>query len=232
MGMAADQPIEALHAVMTLRRVRYVGREVIYRKHDQTPDTPAELTGSFNTREAGSIDFGSALERLIADGKTPEWRSVWAIHRRGVEIALCTMPASVEITWRSSDGRWSYHFLPPEQEMPFSPEAAYVERPGRRVTFLPYAVITAAGELLQDTLARQTTTTTTHENAETLPGASAPTRDQPAARTNGEPGLRNTPERSGEREEFQPPPHRQAGHGSPRRSGTDGKAHPPAHGGP
>jgi hypothetical protein len=223
MSMAGDQPIDALHAVMTLRRLRYAGREVIYRKHDQALDAPIELTGSFNTREEGSITFGSTLERLIADGRTTEWRNAWAVHRRGVELALCTRPASAEITWRSSDGRWSDHFLPPEQEIPFSPEAAYVERPGRRVTILPYAVITAAGELLQDTLARQTTTTT-HENAETLPGASAPTRDQSTARTNGKPGLR-TPERSGESEKFQPPPCVRTGRETPPWSDRDEHPH-------
>jgi hypothetical protein len=158
--MTANQPIEAVQTVMTLRQLRYVGREAVYRKHEQTPDAPTELTGSFNTRLKGSIDFGTALEHLIADGQTPNCRNFWAIHRRGVEIALSSMPASAEIIWRSSDGRWSDHFLPPEQEMPFTPEAAYVERRGRRVTILPYAVITACGELLQDTLARQTTTPT------------------------------------------------------------------------
>jgi hypothetical protein len=217
MGMAASQPVEAVQTVMTLRRLRHVGREVVYRKHEQTPHAPTELTGSFNTRLTGSIYFGTALEHLIADGQTPGWRNSWAIRRRGVEIILCTIPASAEISWRSSDGHWSDHFLPPEQqEMPFAPEAAYAARPARRVTIFPYAVITACGELLQDTLARQTPTPT-HANAETLPGASASTRDQPATRTNDGPEPHNTPERKGKGEEFQPPSYRQAGRGSPRR---------------
>lgn len=157
LSLAGAAPIDGVRALEALHPLRYAAREVVYRHPTQQPDAPTKLTGQVQDRRSSHEGtLGKTLTQAIAESADPRWRRAWAIQRNGMEFLLCPLPAWAQISWPTSDGIWTDHFLPPDRDLPFTfATLPKPKRSGRRVTILPYDLIVAAGELWEDTLSRR-----------------------------------------------------------------------------
>lgn len=167
-SFGSDTSLGAAAAVKAIAPLRYAAKALVFRPHAQKgPHT--ELAGEIQDRRGpGSVTLLQFLSDEIRRNSDPEWRRRQVMHCDGMTISLCVSPPSATITSPTSNGIWTYHFLPEGEEL----LSAFLglpkpKAPGHKITVLPYGVIFAAGEMWEETLARHP------ELASTLPSVSA-----------------------------------------------------------
>jgi hypothetical protein len=188
LGLTALTPGEAPMAAAALSELRFDKiRSLTSDKRNLVTDASnrvaKRLIGwdeDMTQRETGT--FGQWIENFIADNKDDLSRKALAIHYNGVEISMCVAPAVAMITSYSVDGEHSNIFLRREEIAadPNYQDSRVIRRP-RKTTILTYDVITVAGALWGDTLARRAVMTTQSLLAKAVPNASPRTENARAA---------------------------------------------------